>query len=69
MIALDVKGKQWDTPSLAQEMESIKRGVVKVQVTTPEAKTKVGTGFIVKLEPDAVYIVTASHVVRHAPHS
>ena len=32
-----------------------------------EGKTKVGTGFIVRLEKDAVYIVTASHVIEGDP--
>jgi S1-C subfamily serine protease len=45
-------------------IESLKKSVVKIKVTTFEEKQKVGTGFIVRLEQDAVYIVTAAHVVE-----
>ena len=40
----------------------LKAGVVKITATEGD-KTKVGTGFIVKLDSDIVYIVTAAHVV------
>lgn len=52
--------------SSSQEIESLKKGVVKVSSITVEGKQKVGTGFIVRLEADAAYIVTASHVVEGA---
>ena len=52
--------------SFAQDIEELKRGVVKIEATTFEKKRKIGTGFIVQAEPDAVYIVTASHVVEGA---
>jgi Protein of unknown function (DUF1566)/Trypsin-like peptidase domain len=50
--------------SLPQDIESLQRGVVQVTATTLEGKRKVGTGFIARLGPDVVYIVTASHVVE-----
>jgi S1-C subfamily serine protease len=50
----------------AQEVNILKTGVVKVKATTYEGKHRVGTGFIVQLEKDVVYIVTASHVVEGA---
>ena len=45
----------------AQEIENIKKGVVKVKTAS-----QVGTGFIVRLEKDAIFIITASHVVEGA---
>ena len=58
----------WACPSLlwAQEIEELKRGVVKITATV-EGKTKVGTGFIVSLEREKAYIVTAAHVVEGDP--
>jgi len=43
----------------AQEIDNIKKGVVKVKTAS-----QVGTGFIVRLEKDAIFIITASHVVE-----
>jgi hypothetical protein len=40
--------------------------VVKL-IAQSDGKTRTGTGFIVKIEPDAVYIATASHVVEGDP--
>ena len=51
---------------LAQDIDDMKRGVVKITAQA-EGKTKVGTGFIVRLEKDAAYIVTASHVIEGDP--
>lgn len=50
----------------AQDLQRQKSAVVKI-VTQSDGKTRTGTGFIVKIEPDAVYIVTASHVVEGDP--
>ena len=44
------------------DIARLKAGVVKITGTEGD-KTKVGTGFIVKLDSDMVYIVTAAHVV------
>lgn len=54
------------TLSHAQTIDDLKKGVVKITAQT-EGKTKSGTGFIVRLEKDAAYIVTASHVVEGDP--
>jgi len=51
------------TPSHAQSIEELKKGVVKITAKA-DGMTKVGTGFIVRLEKDAAYIVTASHVIQ-----
>jgi S1-C subfamily serine protease len=44
------------------DIEGLKSGVVRITATEGN-RTKVGTGFIVKLDPEIVYIVTAAHVV------
>jgi hypothetical protein len=49
--------------SLAESLDREKAGVVKVTASV-DGKRKTGTGFIVRLEPDAAYILTASHVVE-----
>jgi formylglycine-generating enzyme required for sulfatase activity len=43
----------------AQNLESIKTGVVKITTGTGQ----VGTGFIVRVEQEVVYIITAAHVI------
>ncbi len=53
-------------PLLAQDIGELKKGVVKITAQV-EGKTRVGTGFIVRLEKDAAYIVTASHVIEGDP--
>jgi S1-C subfamily serine protease len=54
------------TPVLA-DVEHLKAGVVKVMAQI-KGHTKIGSGFIVRLEKDATYIVTASHVIEGDPH-
>jgi len=54
------------SPCLPQDIEVLQKGVVKIAMTTLEGKRKIGTGFIVRLGADVVYIVTASHVVEGA---
>jgi len=54
------------SPCLPQDIEILQKGVVKVTTTTFEGKRKIGTGFIVRLGVDVVYIVTASHVIEGA---
>jgi formylglycine-generating enzyme required for sulfatase activity len=49
--------------SSAQNIDDLKKGVVKITAHA-EGKTKIGTGFIVRLEKETAYIVTASHVVE-----
>jgi Tol biopolymer transport system component len=50
----------------SQDIEALKNGVVSIAATTFEGKRKQGTGFIVRLEPDTAFILTASHVVEGA---
>jgi len=52
----------------AQDMERLQSGVVKITAKPPSGTTKVGTGFIVRLESNAAYIVTAAHVVAGEAH-
>jgi hypothetical protein len=52
--------------STAQDLQRQKSAVVKL-IAQSDGQTRTGTGFIVKIEPDAVYIVTASHVVEGDP--
>jgi formylglycine-generating enzyme required for sulfatase activity len=47
----------------AQDIVQVKKGVVKISAQV-EGKTKVGTGVVVRVDKDAVYIVTAAHVVE-----
>ncbi len=51
----------------AQDIEDLKKGVVKITAHVEGQQPKVGTGFIVRLEKDAAYIVTASHVIDGDP--
>lgn len=48
--------------TLGQGLETLKPGIVRI-TTQPEGVRQTGTGFIVKLEPDIAYILTAYHVV------
>lgn len=48
---------------IAAERGAPEAGVVKITATV-DGKKKTGTGFIVKLEQDIAYIVTAAHVVE-----
>ncbi len=47
----------------AQSLDAQKAGVVRIG-SQSEGLHRTGTGFIVRLEPDAAYIVTAAHVVE-----
>ncbi len=49
--------------SQAQTIDNLKAGMVKITVTVA-GPHRVGTGFIVKIEDDTAYIVTASPVVE-----
>jgi len=53
------------TPSNAQSIGDLKKGVVKVTAQV-DGKTKIGTGFVVRIEKEAAYIVTAAHVIEGA---
>jgi S1-C subfamily serine protease len=45
------------------DTEYLRKGVVRITAAPPGQNQKVGTGFIVRLEKDLAYIVTAAHVV------
>ena len=45
------------------DIARLQSGVVKITAKPPQGTTNVGTGFIVRLESNAAYIVTAAHVV------
>jgi len=51
--------------SQAQTIDELKAGVVKITATV-DKQQRIGTGFIVRIEDDTAYIVTASHVVEGA---
>ena len=48
-------------------IQKLKQGVVKI-TSTLGGKQRIGTGIIVRLDRDAAYIVTASHVIEGDPH-
>ena len=50
---------------LAQSVTDQKAGVVKI-TATDGGQQRIGTGFIVAIEDEAAYIVTAAHVVAGA---
>ena len=58
LVGLSLASAVW-----AQAPDEIKKGVVRVSARM-EGKRKEGTGFIVHLEQNAAYIVTASHVIE-----
>jgi len=43
----------------ANNVERLKQGVVKITTTTGQ----VGTGFIIRIDPEIIYIITAAHVI------
>jgi S1-C subfamily serine protease len=51
----------------AQDIAQIKKGVVKITAHVEGQQPKVGTGFIVRVDKDAAYIVTAAHVTEGDP--
>ena len=56
-------GLALEGPGAAQDITRLQTGVVKITAKPPEGTANVGTGFIVRVEKEAVYIVTAAHVV------
>ncbi len=53
----------YEEPASAQNIARLQAGVVKITAKPPQGTTNVGTGFIVRVDRDVAYIVTASHVV------
>ena len=51
--------------SHAESIDDLKAGVVKITATV-DSQVRIGTGFIVKVDVDTAYILTASHVVEGA---
>ncbi|MGE3151159.1 MAG: SUMF1/EgtB/PvdO family nonheme iron enzyme [Nitrospiraceae bacterium] len=51
----------------AQDIEDLKSGVVRITAQVEGQQPKVGSGFIVRLEKGAAYLVTASHVIEGDP--
>jgi len=51
----------------ANDMVRVKKGVVKITAQV-DGKNRVGSGVVVKLDEDHVYIVTASHVIEGDQH-
>ncbi len=47
----------------ANDIAQVKKGVVRI-TTQVEGKNRVGSGVVVKVDEDQVYIVTASHVIE-----
>jgi TPR repeat protein len=50
----------------AEDIAQVKKGVVKITAQV-EGKQRVGSGVIVKVDDDHVYLVTASHVIEGDP--
>jgi len=50
-------------PAVAQSLDQQKSGVVKITSQTDDLR-RTGTGFVVRVEKDAAFILTASHVVE-----
>ena len=63
LIVLLMLAAHWATPSLAQ-VSALRTGVVKIVVSSPEAKT--GAGVIVRRDAGEVWVLTAAHVVTGA---
>jgi Trypsin-like peptidase domain len=60
-------GWAWPHSTSATPIQELKQGVVKI-TSTLGGKQRIGTGIIIKLDPDAAYIVTASHVIEGDQH-
>jgi len=67
-VPLTLSTSATTVPGLAQDIARLQSGVVKITAKSPEGTTNVGTGFIVRLENNAAYIVTAAHVVAGDAH-
>ena len=49
--------------AFAQDLDALKAGVVKITANPSGGSRQIGTGFIVRVEPEALYIITAAHVI------
>ena len=50
-----------------QGVEELRASVVKITSKAPEGQPRTGTGFIVRVDGELIYIATASHVVEGDP--
>jgi formylglycine-generating enzyme required for sulfatase activity len=55
-------------PAITQDYQAPVPSVVKIVSVNPNGKTRTGTGFVVELEADSAYILTARHVVEDDKH-
>lgn len=56
----------WSQSVMAEDLDVLKAGVVKITAHV-NGTTKIGTGIVVRLEKDAAFIATASHVIEGDP--
>ncbi|MGE3151160.1 MAG: serine protease [Nitrospiraceae bacterium] len=66
ILLLSLYFASFPDPVLAQDIAQVKKGVVKITAQV-EGTNRVGSGVVVKVEEDHVYIVTASHVIEGDP--
>lgn len=57
----------WNQAATAQDLEDLKAGVVKITANPLGGGQRIGSGFIVGVQSDLVYVVTAAHVVAGDP--
>jgi len=50
----------------AQDLEALKHGIVRVRSYLDDGTKSTGTAFVVRMAPDIVHLVTATHVVQGA---
>ncbi|NGZ09434.1 MAG: hypothetical protein CV088_08595 [Nitrospira sp. LK70] len=62
LLAILFPGSLW-----AQDVAQVKNGVVKITAHGEGQQPKVGTGFVVRIDKDAAYIITAAHVIEGDP--
>ena len=56
-------GFLWEIDVLAKDLNVLKAGVVKITASPSGGGRNIGTGFIVRVESEEVYIITAAHVI------
>jgi len=68
LCALLLQGVLFPDGLWAEDIARLQSGVVKITAKPPQGTQNVGTGFIVRLETNAAYIVTVAHVVAGDTH-
>ncbi len=61
-------GLAHEAPVGAEDIARLQAGVVKVTAKPPSGTTNIGTGFIVRVDKETAYIITAAHVVAGDPN-